>query len=119
MRTALRLPFRKIQAYLASVHGLTISVGEMVELLHRLTQQVQPTLAGLKAAIRASTAAQVDETGWGEDGINGYIWIVSTPSLRYYEYHHSRGQQVVEALLSEDFQGVLGSGFYGAYNVYT
>jgi hypothetical protein len=32
-----------------------------------------------------------------------------------YEYHHSRGHEVVEALLGPDFQGVLGSDFYAAY----
>ena len=37
---------------------------------------------------------------------------------RYYEYHHSRGHEVVEALLGTDFQGVLGTDFYAAYNVH-
>jgi hypothetical protein len=36
--------------------------------------------------------------------------------VRYYEYHHSRGHEVVEALVGPDFQGVLGSDFYAAYN---
>jgi hypothetical protein len=35
-----------------------------------------------------------------------------------YEYHHSRGHEVVEALLGPDFQGVLGSDFYAAYNAH-
>jgi hypothetical protein len=47
---------------------------------------------------------------------NGYIWSVSTPTLRYYDYHHSRGHEVGEALLGPEFQGVLGSDFYAAYN---
>jgi transposase len=38
--------------------------------------------------------------------------------VRYYEYHHSRGHEVVEALLGPDFQGVLGSDFYAAYNIH-
>src|SRR2546421_12062119 len=79
---------------------------------------MEQTRAMLKAAIRASPAVQADETGWREDGINGYIWSASTPTLRYYEYHHSRGHEVVEALLGPDFQGVLGSDFYAAYNVH-
>ena len=119
LRTVMRLPLRQIQAYLATLHGLKISVGELAELLHRLTEKLEPTLAGLKAAIRAGPAVQADETGWREDGSNGYIWSASTPTVRYYEYHHSRGHEVVEALLGPDFQGVLGSDFYAAYNVYT
>jgi hypothetical protein len=114
----MRLPVRQIQAYLATLHGLKISIGEIVELLHRLKAKMEPTLAALKAAIRASPAVQADETGWREDGLNGYIWSASTPQVRYYEYHHSRGQEVVKEVVGEDFQGVLGSDCYAAYHVH-
>lgn len=36
LRTVMRLPLRQIQAYLATLHGLKISVGEIATLLHRL-----------------------------------------------------------------------------------
>jgi transposase len=85
LRTVMRIPIRQIQAYLATLHGLTISVGEIAELLHRLKGEMEPTLVALKATIRASPAVQADETGWRENGKNGYIWSVSTPRVRYYE----------------------------------
>jgi len=86
-----------------------------VELLHRLKDHMQPHLAALKREIRASPAVQADETGWREDGLNGYIWAVSTPTLGYYAYQHSRGGEVVKELIGEDFGGVLGSDLYAGY----
>src|SRR5438046_7214862 len=68
LRTVMRLPIRQIQAYLLTLHEVTISRGEIVELLHRLKAQMQPQLAALKMQIRASSAVQADETGWREDG---------------------------------------------------
>jgi transposase len=118
LRTVMRLPIRQIQAYLLTLHGVKISSGEIVELLHRIKEQMQPQLDALKLEIRASPAIQADETGWREDGLNGYIWAVSTPTLRYYEYHHSRGGEVVKHLIGEDYGGVLGSDFYAAYNIH-
>ncbi len=118
LRTVMRLPVRQIQAYLASLHGLQISSGEIVDLSQRVKAQMEPTLLTLKQQIRASPAVQADETGWREDGINGYVWSVSTPELRYYEYHHSRSSKVIKQILGEVFQGVLGSDFYAAYNIY-
>lgn len=118
LRTVMRLPVRQIQAYLGALHGLKISSGEIVELLHRAKGHLQPLVAALKQEIRASPAVQADETGWREDGKNGYIWSVSTPRVRYYEYHHSRGSEVVKQLLGESFEGVLGSDFYAAYNIH-
>jgi len=81
-------------------------------------EHAQPVLSRLKAEIRASPAVQADETGWREDGINGSIWSVSTPTIRYDEYHHSRGGEVVKQLIGEDFQGVLGSDFYAGSNIH-
>ncbi len=85
---------------------------------HRIKHHVQPTLDALKEEIRASPAVQADETGWREDGSNGYIWSVSTPSVRYYEYHHSRAGEVVKQLIGSEFEGVLGSDFYAGYNIH-
>ena len=110
LRTVMRLPVRQIQAYLATLHGLKISSGEIVELLHRAKHQLQPVVRALKQEMRASPVVQADETGWREDGKNGYIWSVSTRTIRYYEYHHSRGSEVIKQLLGENFEGVLGSG---------
>src|SRR5713101_8574083 len=103
LRTVMRLPIRQIQAYLLTLHGIRISIGEIVELLHRIKDQMQPQLETLKREIRASPAVQADETGWREDGLNGYIWSVSTPSVRYYEYHHSRAGEVVKHLIGDEF----------------
>jgi transposase len=116
LRTVMRLPLRQLREVLRTLHGFEVSVGELVELLHRIKDYAEPMLDSLKAEIRASPALQADETGWREDGINGYIWSVSTPLIRYYEYHHSRSGQVVKHLIGEDYPGVLGSDFYAGYN---
>ncbi len=118
LRTVMRLPVRQIQAYMASLHGLRISSGEIIGLAQRVTAQLEPKLAEVKQQIRASPAVQMDETGWREDGGNGYVWCACTPQWRYYEYHHSRGSEVVKAMLGASFEGVLGSDFYASYNVY-
>ncbi|HAT46195.1 MAG TPA: hypothetical protein DIU08_05310 [Ktedonobacter sp.] len=118
LRTVMRLPVQPIQAYFATLHGVKISTGEIVELLHRAKGHLDPLVAALKQEIRASPAVQADETGWREDGKNGYIWGVSTPSVRYDEYHHSRGSEVVKHLLGERFEGVLGSDFYASSTIH-
>src|SRR5258706_11344160 len=114
----MRLPMRQIKAYLLRLNGVTIRMGEIFELLHRMKAQMHPQLDALKREIRGSPAVQADETGWREDGSNGYIWSVSPPSVRYYEYHHSRAGEVVKQLIGSEFEGVLGSDFYAGYNIH-
>jgi transposase len=82
LRTVMRLPFRQIQTYLVTLHGVHLSVGELVEVLHRMSKHVGPMVENLKGQLQGSPAVQADETGWREDGKNGYIWSVSTPTIR-------------------------------------
>jgi len=116
LRTLMRLPVRQIRTVLLILYGCQLSDGEIVELLHRVVSHAQPALEAIKGQIRASPAVQADETGWREDGENGYVWSASTPSLRYYEYHHSRSGEIVAELIGPDYAGVLGSDFYAGYN---
>jgi transposase len=119
---SLRLPYDAIQSYLKTMHEVEISEGAIADLRRGLAAKLQPVLDGVKAQIRGSSIVHADETGWREDGQNGYVWVFSTPGeqgARYYVFDQSRGQQVVTKVLGEEFQGVLGSDFYGAYNVYT
>jgi transposase len=118
LRTVMRLPIRQVQTYLQTMHGLKVSVGEIVEIGHRISKQTAGALQALKDEIRASPACQADETSWREDGKNGYVWSVNTPTIRYYEYHQSRGGKIVKELVGENYEGVLGSDFYAGYNAH-
>jgi transposase len=121
LRTTLRLSISRIQAYLRTIHQLTLSAGEIVELLHQVRRSLQGVVDGLKQQARASPILHGDETTWRENGQNGYIWCFSTPgtdAVRYYEYDHSRAQTVVKRILDGQFDGHLVSDFYGGYNVY-
>lgn len=117
LRLVVRAPVRVIQAWLNSVHRLRLSVGEICDLLRRVAAQGQGAVAQVRERIRASPVVQADETGWRENGQNGYVWFAGTPTgERYFEYHHSRAGAVINTLLGEDFSGVLGSDFYAGYN---
>ena len=112
-----RLPIRTIQWYLKEVHQLHVSVGGIVQVIHRAAQQAQVAVAEVLERIRASPVVQADETGWRQDGANGYVWTFSTPTERYF-LRRGRHKEVVDEVLDESFGGVLVSDFYAAYNHY-
>jgi transposase len=82
LREELRLPIATIQRYVATVHGLALSVGAIVGALHVVAQRAVPVVVGIQEAIRASPVLHADETGWREDGHNGYVWTFSTTTQR-------------------------------------
>jgi transposase len=120
LRTSLRLPLRAIQSYLATLHNLQLSLGEIVELTHDVRQQLQPQADELKAAVQSSTVTHGDETGWRENGQNGYAWAFVTggpQAVRYFEFDRSRSHLVARRILGADFRGWLVTDFYAAYNL--
>jgi transposase len=117
LREELRLPVDRIQWYLGAVHGLALSVGAIVGALHTVAARAETAVSGIHAAIRASPVLHGDETGWREDGTNGYVWTFSTPTERLF-LRGSRERAVLEATAGPDFAGVLVSDFSAAYTTY-
>jgi transposase len=117
LREELRLPIARIQWYLAAVHGLALSVGSIVEALHLLAARAAPAVAGIREAIRAGPVLHVDETGWRQDGHNGYAWTFSTERERAF-VHGGRDKGVLADTIGEDYDGVLVSDFYAVYTGY-
>ena len=120
-----RLPIRSVQWYLDTVHQLRLSVGAIVSAIHRTAQRAQPAVAAILDRIRGSPVVHADETGWREDGANGYGWTFSTPTERYFPcssqgqaLRRGRGKEEVDEALGESFSGVLVSDFYAAYHHY-
>ena len=112
-----RLPLRTIQWYLQTVHRLPLSLGAIVRAIHQVAQKAQPALAEIQDRIRGSPVVHADETGWRQDGVNGYVWTFSTPTERYF-LRRGRNKEVVDEALGEDFAGALVSDFYAAYHHY-
>jgi hypothetical protein len=60
-----------------------------------------------------------DETGWREDGINGYLWAFLTQTTQYFVRDQSRASAVPQSVLTSSFTGILVSDFYSGYSPLT
>jgi hypothetical protein len=118
LKTVGRMPLHTIQSLLELLYGLHLSRGELSEILHAVARRGQEAYQQLLGEVRGSDYVHGDETGWRQDGENGYVWSFSTPRVRYFLYQKSRGSGVVEAVLGEEYAGVVVSDFYSAYGVH-
>jgi hypothetical protein len=116
LRARLRLPLRQIQEVVQTLWGLRLSEGGLVDSLRRLAAATAEERARIGAQMRASPAVHADETGWRENGQNGYVWVCATPQGHcLYTYDRSRAGAVAQELLDE-CTGVRCSDFYAGYN---
>ena len=116
LRTKLRLPLTQVQWLLGRVWGLHLSIGGLSGLLADVARAGRGAYDALLAEARASPAVNIDETGWRENGQNGYVWTVSTPTVRFFQYTRSRAGAGAERLLGEGGTAAVVSDFYPGYD---
>ena len=116
LREECRLPFGVIQRYLKWRYGLRLSVGELVALTREAAERGQGEYAGLRQEIRASQVV------YGDGLVGRRPQRVSLELQHsqgaYFLRRASRGREVVAEVMGDEFEGVLVSDFYGAYNVH-
>jgi hypothetical protein len=105
-----------LQWLLAQVWGLRLSVGALCGLLAEAARAARPAYEGMLAEARASPVLHLDETSWREDGHSGWVWTLTTPTVRLFRFATSRAGAVARALLGDDTEGVIVSDFYTAYD---
>jgi transposase len=114
--TVCRIPLRLIQQLLQRVYACPLSLGGLRYILDAVAAQGQADYERLRDAIRGSPVGHQDETGWREDGKNGYVWTAVTDAVRYFERHGTRSGTVPKALLGDDFCGVVVCDGYIGYD---
>lgn len=96
--------------------GLDVSEGSLALWGRKFCEKFESSYNSLKDLVRQSGYVNVDETGWPIDGANHWLWVFRNEDAVFYRIDESRGSGVVKDVLGEDYQGVLESDFYSAYN---
>lgn len=111
------LPVRRIQEVVLTMAGLSVSTGEVQDLLEFSAEKLGPEYARIREEVRQAYLVQPDETSMRVGGKNWWAWSFATDLAAYYELDPSRGKKVVERVLGRDFAGTVVSDGWCAYNI--
>ena len=108
------------------VHGTTlgqlekrlgIGYGSLVASLHFLARLFEKVPDRLIKEYRRALVKHADETGWRNDGFNGYGWLYATIAMSIFRFRATRSSAVVKEVLgTARLPGVLVVDRYNAYN---
>jgi transposase len=94
-----------------------VNLGSLIDIFHRLARYLLPAMESLKARYREDPVKHADETGWRNDGQNGYARLFCTALLSIFLFKNTRAASVPKGVFgSEDLPGVLVVDRYNAYN---
>jgi len=94
-----------------------INFGTLTDIFHRLSRYFTPVMGALKEEYRQSPVKHADETGWRNDGQNGYAWLFCTPDMSIFSFKDTRAASVPKSIFGEKtLPGVLVVDRYNGYN---
>ena len=116
LRYGLRIPYRKVQELFDVFFNMSFVPASAMAFDRTATRKGEPLYEDLKEKVRASSTAHADETYWREDGIGHYVWYAGNDDLALFRIDRHRSSKVAQSILGNNFNGVLNTDGYAAYN---
>jgi transposase len=113
-----RLPRRLVDAMLADVLGIEISLGSTQKAWEEVSQAVEQPYRQLQEQLPYEAVLNVDETGWRTSGDKRWMWALVANQFVYYLVASSRGAEVLACLLGTVFRGILCNDRWVVYLTY-
>lgn len=113
-----RLPRRLVEAMLADVLGIEISLGSTQKAWEEVSQAVAQPVQQLQEQLPREAVLNVDETGWRTNGAKRWIWGLVAQQFVFYVVASTRGAEVLVSLLGAIFRGILGNDRWVVYLTY-
>jgi len=102
-----RLPRRLVEAMLADVLGIEISLGSTQKAWEEVSHAVEEPVRELQQQLPHEAVLNVDETGWRTNGDKRWIWALVASHFVFYEVASTRSAEVLVSLLGAVFRGIL------------
>lgn len=94
-----------------------VNIGSLIDIFHRLGRYCAPVMEVLKERYRQDPVKHADETGWRNDGQNGYAWLFCTAALSIFLFKNTRSSAIPKSVFGEQsLPGVLVVDRYNGYS---
>lgn len=101
---------------LADVVGVEMSLGSVATCCTRVSTALTPVYEALVETLPQQPVVYVDETRWNEADQCCWLWVVVGAAATVFRIAASRGKQVWQGMLGDDYAGILTSDRLSAYN---
>jgi transposase len=110
-----RVSRRDTVELMGELFGARLAIGTADAILARAGEALAEPYEDLLSRIRSAPALNVDETGWKLRGERRTLWGAVASKVAVFRIAPDRHEREAEALLGEDFAGIVGSDRWWAY----
>jgi transposase len=113
-----RMPRRVVEAMLAEVLGIKMSLGSTQKAWEEMSAAVQGPYEELQKQLPQEAVLNIDETGWRNDGEKRWLWGLVAQQFVFYAIAAHRNAAVLVALVGAVFRGIIVSDRFSVYLSY-
>lgn len=116
LKHRLGLSYAKISDLMSTSFELEMTPSGWYQADQRLAVQARPIYAELVELIRCAAVVHGDETGWRIGPLSAWLWVFTNQEMTVYTIADNRSHRVIVDILGEEFEGVLVSDCFSAYD---
>lgn len=110
------LTWRKQEYFIEHVLGVPISQGSLAKMQRWFQESIEPSYQQWLSYVRQPGVRCVDETTYCIDGIKYWLWVATSDKVCVLLLTPTRSSAELEQLLGKNFEGILSSDCFSAYN---
>jgi transposase len=118
MKGVCHASFSTTRTFLRDVVGVTISRGELSNILGKVSAALEKPYVELRLLLPDEPILNVDETGHKDNGNRWWTWCFRAELYTLYHIDAHRSADVLMDMLGKEFQGILGCDYFSAYRRY-
>jgi transposase len=118
LKSKCHVSYACIQEFLQEVLQIPVCCGQLAKVVQKISDALEQPYVELREVLPTQARLGVDETGHPEAGKNLWAWCFRADDFTVFHIDPSRGSQVLRAILTEAFGGVIGCDFFSAYRKY-
>jgi len=112
------MSYSTIQRFWNEVLGIPISRSQLVNIIQKASTAFAEPYAELREALVQEPYVGADESGHKDWGDKLWAWCFHASRFTVFHIDPSRSSDVLKAILTETFGGVVGSDYFSAYHKY-
>jgi transposase len=112
------MSYSTIQRFWNEVLGIPISRSQLVNVIQKASAAFAEPYTELREALVQEPYVGADESGHKDGGDQLWTWCFRASRFTVFHIDPSRSSDVLKAILTETFGGVVGSDYFSAYHKY-
>jgi transposase len=115
MKGGCHMSFSTVQQFFKEILHLDVSRGMLSKTTQKVSAALKPAYQQLAEHLPDESYLGIDETGHKDNGDKYWTWCFQRPDYSFFHIDKSRGSKVLFDLLGDEYEGVIGCDYWGAY----